>query len=400
VSAPPTASAPRILIDPGSHHLLNLGDVAMLQVCVDRLRALWPGAEMRVLTAAPELLAQHCPGVTPVDATGRYGLFETRPAARGPRRLARARLALAARRRPAAVAAYAHELLTADLLALSGRGGLTDAFPDESREVLDELELARAIGLPTALLGQGVGPLDDVALRERAARVLPSVGLFTLREGLRGPAILASAGVHAANVVVTGDDAVELAGGGAGSPKPPPRLGVNARVAPYAGIDTEDITALARIAARAAERHGAKLQPIAISAHPAEDDRKAFADLVEPGEPPAPTTPRGVVDAIGGCRAVVVGSYHAAVFALAQGVPAVGLAASPYYADKLHGLRDQFGEGCRVIDLGGPDALDAIEPALDDLWRRADELAVDLRAAAERQAIRGRDAYARLETLL
>ena len=371
----------------------------MLQVCVDRLRALWPGADVRVLTAAPELLAQHCPGVTPVDAAGRYGLSGTRPTTRGPRWLARARLALVARRRPPDVAAYASELLAADLLAFSGRGGLTDAFPDESRAVLDELELARDIGLPTALLGQGVGPLEDVELNRRAARVLPSVGLFALREALRGPAILASAGVQAANVVVTGDDAIELAGG-AGSPTMPPRLGINARVAPYAGIGVEDVAVLAQIAVRAAGRHDAELQPIAISAHPAEDDRKAFAGLVEPGALPAPTTPRGVVDSIGGCRAVVVGSYHAAVFALAQGVPAVGLAASPYYADKLYGLRDQFGEGCRVIDLDRPDALDAIEPALDDLWRRADELGIDLRAAAERQVVRGRDAYARLETLL
>ncbi len=398
MSAPPTASAPRILVDPGSHHLLNLGDVAMLQVCVDRLRALWSDAEVRVLTAAPGLLAQHCPAVAPVDATGRYGLFETRPPARGPRRLARARLALTARWRPPAVAAYARELLAADLLVFSGRGGLTDAFPDESREMLDELELARAIGLPTALLGQGVGPLEDVELRERAARVLPSVGLFALREGLRGPTILASAGVDAANVIVTGDDAVELAG--AGVPTMPPRLGINLRVAPYAGIGADDVTALARIATHTAGRHGAELHPIAISAHPSEDDRRAFTEVVAPDQPPAPTTPRGVIDSIGGCRAVVVGSYHAAVFALAQGVPAVGLVASPYYADKLHGLRDQFGEGCRVIDLDQPAALDAIEPALDDLWSRADELGIGLRAAAERQVVRGRDAYARLETLL
>jgi polysaccharide pyruvyl transferase WcaK-like protein len=390
---------PRVLIDPGSHHLLNLGDVAMLQVCVDRLRVLWPDVDVRVLTAAPERLAQLCPGVTSVDAAGRYGLLARPPVALGPRRLARTRLALLGRRREVAVAAYARELLAADLLVLSGRGGLTDAFGDESREVLQELDLASAIGLPTALLGQGVGPLEDRELRERAARVLPSVRLFALREGDRGPALLAAAGVDAAKIVVTGDDAVELASGPRAKTTPP-RLGLNLRVAPYAGIGANEAAAVAEVAVRAARRYGAELQPIAISTHPAEDDRRAFDDLIASDDSHAPATPRAVAELAGGCRAVVVGSYHAAVFALARGVPAVGLAASPYYADKLNGLREQFGSGCRVVELDRPGALEAIEPALDDLWRHADELEADLRAAAARQIDSGHDAYARLTALV
>ena len=42
--------AVRVAIDPGSHHVLNLGDVAMLQVAVKRLGEIWPGAHIDVLT--------------------------------------------------------------------------------------------------------------------------------------------------------------------------------------------------------------------------------------------------------------------------------------------------------------------------------------------------------------
>ena len=48
----------RILVEPCAHHHLNLGDVAMLQVAVDRLRARWPDAWIGVITDAPDRLAE------------------------------------------------------------------------------------------------------------------------------------------------------------------------------------------------------------------------------------------------------------------------------------------------------------------------------------------------------
>ena len=128
---------PRILIDPSSHHLLNLGDVGMLQVCVERLRDLWPGSRIGVVTDAPERLERHCPGVEPVPATGRYALLgppEPRVIRRTPAQLMRPllRLERARRgRRPPALAAYVDALLATDLFVMSGRGGMTDAFIDE-----------------------------------------------------------------------------------------------------------------------------------------------------------------------------------------------------------------------------------------------------------------------------
>ena len=77
--------------------------------------------------------------------------------------------------------------------------------------VLNLVEHACHAGVPVALVGQGLGPLDDPGLQARAAQVLPKVGLIALREGRRGPQILDRAGVDAERVLVTGDDAIELA---------------------------------------------------------------------------------------------------------------------------------------------------------------------------------------------
>ena len=53
-------------IVPCNTRCLNMGDVAMLQVAVARLRASWPWEELRVFTSDPGALARYCPAVTPV----------------------------------------------------------------------------------------------------------------------------------------------------------------------------------------------------------------------------------------------------------------------------------------------------------------------------------------------
>jgi len=398
----------RILVDPGSHHLLNAGDVAMTQVCVRRLQDLWPGVEIAVLTTDAAALAALCPGVQPVDATGRYALVDaaSEPHGSGPifdppgRGRVHPRLRRAARRRrarragPAAVA-YLDTLAGADLFAMGGRGGLTDAFADEARATLGELELARALGTPAVLLGQGVGPLEDARLLGRAAGVLPSIALASVREGLLAPQLLASLGVPADRIHVTGDDAVEPAHasrpaelGGA--------VGLNVRVASYSGVDGAAAEALTNAVAEAAAALGAETVAVPISVHPDEDDRVALgAAVAGPSARAAsargtvPGDPAPAIAAAGRCRVLVTGSYHAAVFALAQGVPAVAVAASPYYAGKFAGLAELFGDGVAIV---AGDAA-AARAELERLWSAAPDLRRGLLAAAARQVDAGRAAY-------
>jgi len=52
----------RIFILPGTIDCSNWGDLAMLQIALQRLQSLWPAASFHVLTDAPDKLKIHCPG--------------------------------------------------------------------------------------------------------------------------------------------------------------------------------------------------------------------------------------------------------------------------------------------------------------------------------------------------
>ncbi|MGH9559873.1 MAG: hypothetical protein ACRD3S_00330, partial [Terracidiphilus sp.] len=89
----------------------------------------------------------------------------------------------------------------------------------------------------------------------------------------------------------------------------------------------------------------------------------------------------------------VTGSYHAGVFALAQGIPVVGLIRSAYYEQKFKGLQAQFPGGCRVLDLRTPLRSEAIRDATLDALESADGMRESLLAAAAEQVALSREAY-------
>jgi hypothetical protein len=89
------------------------------------------------------------------------------------------------------------------------------------------------------------------------------------------------------------------------------------------------------------------------------------------------------------------------VFALAQGIPVVALAASRYYLDKMHGLADQFGQGCEVVPLEPASRLASrLSEAMNSAWENADLLRPSLLARAAAQVASGRAAYERLAAIV
>jgi polysaccharide pyruvyl transferase WcaK-like protein len=98
---------------------------------------------------------------------------------------------------------------------------------------------------------------------------------------------------------------------------------------------------------------------------------------------------------------LVTGSYHAAVFALAQGIPAVCLALNPYYAQKFLGLADLFSEdGCVVVTRDSRGDISHLAERLTKAWETADEQRSGLLAAASAQVEAGRGAYERIRKLV
>ncbi len=100
------------------------------------------------------------------------------------------------------------------------------------------------------------------------------------------------------------------------------------------------------------------------------------------------------------CRVVVTGSYHAAVFALSQGIPVVGIGDSLHYMTKLRGLAYQFGDACTIVAVRDEDFRQRVADAIDHAWAAAEEVRPGLLDAAADQIEAGRAAYRRLPGLI
>jgi polysaccharide pyruvyl transferase WcaK-like protein len=424
-----------VFLEHSGHALTNLGDVAMLQAAVSRLHDRLPGARISVPAASTERLARFCPDASPLPSEGLRALaglgylpgrhrlprgvagkvarWESRVRGRAPEWLDR--LALRRERREASASASAASasgnaptdagsaarilaaLDGASLFVASGGGYITDAFADKAWSSLTLLRRAQRRGIPTALVSQGLGPLEDPALRALAARVLARADLVALRERRAGPSLLSRLGVDAARVVVTGDDAVGAAYSARRS-GPGSGLGVNLRSASYAGLTDGAMAAVGAAVRRLAAELRAPLVTVPIALDEAGSDAAAIRRAVgESGPSEAdPSDPAGAVARAARCRVVVTASYHAAVFALAQGIPAVGLAKTAYYADKLEGLAELFGPGAEVVRLDAPEWEARLEGAVRELWTGAADTRASLLAAAAEQVRLQDEAYARL----
>jgi polysaccharide pyruvyl transferase WcaK-like protein len=424
----------RILLDSCSYNCQNVGDLAMLTVAVSRLRELFPSGRIQVITNAPAIVQRHCGAIETVPVRGRrlllqeqflgrfrrllpatladrWGRAEDRVRRRRPDLFA-ASLKLKARLRgtdAADVDAFLSAIASADLVIVNGAGILNDAFQENAFGILATLDLAMDRGTPAALFGQGIGPIDDPALRRRAADVLSRVSLIAVRESHASVPLLHALGVSPSRIVVTGDDAVELAFRAAAARADAShgsKIGVNLRVAPYAHVEQNLVTTMREVLRDAARSHGARLTPVPIAHHGGRMDVETLRDLlVGVDEADARDgganviTPRIAIDRIAECRVMVTGSYHGAVFALAQGIPVVALAKSPYYVDKMAGVGAQFGVGCEIVRLDRPDLAERIRSAIDRAWADAERLREPLLASAADQIHRSRAAYATLRSL-
>jgi polysaccharide pyruvyl transferase WcaK-like protein len=401
----------RIVVDQSGYALLNLGDIAMLQACVRRLQDHWPTAQIQVVTDSPERLEQYCPGLTAVAPTivGRWTVptapvLPTAPVkptqvsaisqlTRLKPRSAEGLLSLDSSRLQA--------LRGADLVVSSGGGFLNDVFWRHGAKVLTFLAIAQYLGKPTAMFGQGVGPLTHPVLSRLARHTMPRLLIVGLREGIGSAPLLESCGVDGGRVLITGDDALQLAA----KPQRPPTgnaIGLNIRVAFYSGIGAAGGDEAVAITSDAADRRGVTTLALPVSRYRGSSDLEAIhAQSDGQGgqqqvESDDIRSPEELVERAARCRVVVTGSYHAAVFGLAAGVPAVCVTNSRYYDLKFDGLSAQFPGGCHIVRPGPHFGRD-LQDAIDRAWDTSESSRDKLHSAAHAQIAQADHAYARFK---
>jgi polysaccharide pyruvyl transferase WcaK-like protein len=419
-------------LNEGEAEYKNMGDVAMLQATVGRLLALWPEAAIEVLTDSPSNLARYCPGAKPLPRAGcacwvenrilpgRYQYLlpkwtSSRMAAlkrviglRWPfllEFLIHRRLSLRRGNNQRNDFNYFMEALhSADLLAVCGSGGFADSCQKWNLSVLGTMEAAIRRGITVVMFGQGMGPLTDPIVLSRAKEVLPEVALITLRGSRGGLELLESIGVPAQNVVTTGDETIELAYT-ARVQQPGSGIGINLRVASYSGVETHATEEVSFTLQQFARQHRAALVPIPIAFHESANDHltirrllKGFDDQSDGGL--ALDTPLKLIKQASQCRIVVTGAYHAAVFALAQGIPAVCVTNSDYYLAKFEGLIDLFGVGCTIVSLNEPDLSNRLAAAMENTWSSAETVRPSLLRSALVQIRESQTAYHNIESMI
>jgi colanic acid/amylovoran biosynthesis protein len=419
-------------LNAGAAEYKNMGDVAMLQVAVARLLSLWPHARVEVLTESPSNLARYCPGARPLPRAGctcwvgdrvllgRYHQFLPKWASvrlsvlkhtlglRWPKTLQlliRLRLGIRdGNNRRKDFKVFLEALNNSDLLVVCGSGGFADSCREWNLSILGTMGAAIRRGILVAMFGQGMGPLNDPLVLSRAGRVLPRVTLITLRGNRGGLPLLESIGVAPARVLTTGDEAIELAYA-ARVKEPGSAVGINLRVASYADVKTDTIEKVGSVLQEFARRHGAALLPIPIAFHECALDHETIRRLLAGFDDESDgglllDTPLMLIKQTARCRIVVTGAYHAAVFALAQGIPVVCLSNSPYYLAKFQGLEDLFGVGCAIVMLGESDLPRRLATAIERTWNSADAVRLPLLQSALHQVEASREAYQRVKDLL
>ncbi|WP_421840170.1 polysaccharide pyruvyl transferase family protein [Mycobacterium sp.] len=382
----------RILVDQSGYELLNLGDVAMLQVCVSQLQNLWPNADIDVLTRSPERLEQYCAGATAVnpDLDPRKSRPQRRSASCGrsshPRRL------LAA-------------LWRADLVVSSGGGFINDIFWWHGVRVLNLLGLAQQLGKPTAMFSQGIGPLTHPRLSRMVRRVMPRLLVVGLREGRGSAAMLTARRVGQQLIQVTGDDALLVATAPTRS-STGTNIGLNMRVAPYSEIDGNVASRAGAVAVDSGRCRGVSTLPMPVSRYHSAYDLDAIQTCRATDAPNGSLhnsddilSPEELAERAARCRVVVTASYHAAVFALAAGVPAVCVTNSRYYDLKFEGLSTQFPGGCHIVRPGADFERD-LAGAIDRAWQADESERDQIHSAAKAQVAQVNQIYARFKSLV
>lgn len=418
-------------LNDGAAEYKNLGDVAMLQAAVGRLLWLWPDARIDVLTDSPSNLARFCPGALPLPREGcacwqrnhvllggyhqripawlsvRLSALKWAIGTRWPSLVDRLTLLKLENRDPQELLPSLKAFLKArngcDLFVVCGSGGFADSCQSWNLFILGTLAGALSRGKKVAMLGQGMGPLSNSQTLSWARRVFPRVNLIALRGTEGGQQLLQRLGVHPAVVVTTGDDAIELA-----SQVPVNALrtaiGVNLRVAPYSGVDANAFAVVGSVLRQCVRKFEAKVLPIPIAFHDYANDVESSRQLLTGVDNAEclgviPDSPLKLMERTARCRIVVTGAYHAAVFALAQGIPAVCLSNSDYYSAKFAGLKKSYPRGCWSLSLGHSDLKERLSVAIDEAWESADSVREYLVNSTADQLEAGRNAYRRLKDL-
>ena len=247
----------------------------------------------------------------------------------------------------------------ADGVLVAGGGNMASLWPMHVYERNTLGLIARRFGKPVVVSGQTIGPVLEGEDRELVTELLDAAALVGLREGA-SLELVRSLGVDAATTVGTVDDASFL--GFDAAPPAGGAAGAAGAAAPYLAVSLSAhvgdadraafATAVARLLDRVAGEAGLEVVFLAhwASLDPTEErgdsllHRAVLDQLTVPARVEPTTDSPAAARFARGAALHLTSRYHPAVFAVAGGVPTVGLAVDDYTTIKLTGALGNFGQ--------------------------------------------------------
>jgi polysaccharide pyruvyl transferase WcaK-like protein len=369
-----------LLADIGGARDLHVGDEAMLYANVLRLRRLFPGVRLTLLSRDPAYSAH----TYQAEALRPFG-FSTDAAQEAERSALLEQIRARLNGREAALSETAQAVIdaiaTADGVFISGGGNMSSSWPHHLYERIALLECARAAGIPAVITGQTLGPNLSAGHRQLLRGALPIAALVGLRE--RPSYLLALAlDVPAESVVYQLDDALFMPDAPLMQAALPaePFIAVTLHPMAYA-FGERTYPMLAGQLEAIARQTGLAL---AFIPHVAESNGRTDLSDVVVGEAleqalRAPLhrlpllEPAQAVWATRQAAMVISSRYHPLVFATSVARPALGLPMDEYTEIKLGGALRHAGLEQWILPLGDALKGNTLQKRAQALWdARAD----------------------------
>lgn len=399
----------RLLIDHGGY--ANLGDAAMLEGVVTRLREVLPEADLHVVDheVVPTSIMDMA-NVQPVDLRipepslrdkrflWRFQrlagpLYRRVSMSRAGRGSASAQLTVEG---PSTATTLGQFCSSFDSLHVVGGGNLTDVFERQWWNRCCVMNTFAAQGKPVVLTGQQIGPFRSAAIRRLVMDSLRAADLAGLREPGSSAELCRAAGLDESRVQTLGDDSFGVSAAddpsvdkvlSAHGIRRGEFLAVNLRIAPYAGEHGNHLTWFGHMISRVADRLGVPVVFVPISLGSTDSDARTGHLLAEqvPGLIVADRvawSPSLVKGFLGASRGAVGASYHFCTFALSQAVPAVCVYRGDYYGQKAHGMATFWGCDRIPLELGSMTVNDAADRTIETLNDPANLLELSQRAVS------------------
>ncbi|WP_454049419.1 polysaccharide pyruvyl transferase family protein [Cellulomonas sp. Marseille-Q8402] len=247
--------------------------------------------------------------------------------------------------------AVVHAVADADGVVISGGGNLSSTWPEHVYERAALASLAAAFGKPHVVTGQTLGPHLTARHGELVGRIITSAALVGIREQ-PSYQLAQQLGMPVDRLVQVVDDAAYLDTAADQDPLPTEPY-VAATFAPATGLASpEEYVESAAALLDALTESG--LRVVLIPHHATRDEdgptgdlaiheaiaRTATSSQIDVLEP---VSARRAARLVSGAALVVSTRYHPVVFAVASGVPAIGIGVDAYTSTKIHGSLANYG---------------------------------------------------------